>query len=262
MNTELAAQQCANETITGIQPGVVLDPTSLVNNAINQGCDVDQLERLLAMKERWEANEARKAFVAAMSRFQSEVPRIEKKKAVDFTSAKGRTNYNYAPLCDIIESIKGSLANCGLSFRWENVTGERGLKVTCFVTHIDGHSEQAEMCAPMDNSGNKNLIQGHGSTLTYLQRYTLCAVLGLASADKDIDGRLPESVSPTLTAEQLEQIHNLLDDIESKHGEDARKKCSERLKASYRVDSIGDIKQSVGDDVVKVLERWKANKTK
>src|SRR5690606_10591416 len=42
--------------------------------------------------------------------------------------------------------------------------------------------------APPDGSGNKNAIQGIGSTSTYLQRYTLSAAFGLTTADEDDDG--------------------------------------------------------------------------
>ena len=45
------------------------------------------------------------------------------------------------------------------------------------------------MSAPADSSGSKNPVQQIGSTMTYLQRYTLIGALGLTTADKDDDGR-------------------------------------------------------------------------
>jgi hypothetical protein len=44
-----------------------------------------------------------------------------------------------------------------------------------------------------DASGQKNKIQQVGSTVTYLQRYTLLALTGLATHDQDDDGRGSEA---------------------------------------------------------------------
>jgi hypothetical protein len=41
---------------------------------------------------------------------------------------------------------------------------------------------------PPDAGGAKNAIQARASTKTYLERYTLLAILGLSSKDADADG--------------------------------------------------------------------------
>ena len=51
-------------------------PFALMTIAIERGAQVEQLERLLALHERWEAEQARKAFHAARARFQSLCPEI------------------------------------------------------------------------------------------------------------------------------------------------------------------------------------------
>ena len=45
-------------------------PVHLLELAINQGADIDKLEKLMAMQERWDANLAKKAYTDAMVRFQ------------------------------------------------------------------------------------------------------------------------------------------------------------------------------------------------
>jgi len=45
------------------------------------------------------------------------------------------------------------------------------------------------MYGQLDNSGNKNQIQGIGSTSSYLMRYTLIASFALTTADIDDDGQ-------------------------------------------------------------------------
>jgi hypothetical protein len=71
------------------------------------------------------------------------------------------------------------------------------ISVTCILSHRDGHSEETTLSGPPDASGNKNAIQAIGSTLTYLQRYSLVQALGLAAANDD-DGRAAGKASVEL----------------------------------------------------------------
>ena len=67
------------------------------------------------------------------------------------------------------------------------------------------------MTAPPDGSGKKNQIQQIASTVTYLERYTLFAILGLASADQDDD-----AVSVTvqyITAEQAADLEAKAEEV-------------------------------------------------
>lgn len=164
-------------------------PNQLIALALEKNADPDTLSKLMDLQERWEAGQARKAFVAAMSAFKQEAPAVLKKgNKVDFNSAKGRTTYNYANLGSIVQEITGLLGKHNLSASWE--TGQEGgnIRVTCHITHTGGHRESVTLAGPADDSGNKNRIQQIGSTVTYLQRYTLLAALGLAT-DEDDDGR-------------------------------------------------------------------------
>ncbi len=164
-------------------------PMALLTIAMNQGADLDRLERLMAMQERWEANEARKAFQSAMSAFKANPPELHKNKQVKFQTSKGTTEYKHATLDEVALQIGSAMAPHGLSFRWnvEQIQGGR-IRVTCLLTHVQGHTEQVVMEGSPDDSGNKNNIQQVGSTVTYLQRYTLLAATGMAVKDQDNDG--------------------------------------------------------------------------
>jgi len=161
------------------------NPSNFLELAIKQGLSIEHLERLMGLQERWQANQSRMAFLNAMAAFQSGCPILEKTKKVAF----GNTKYSYAPLGEIAQTLKTVLFNNGLSFRWEMQDKEDSIVCTCIISHIAGHSEQSTMSAKKDTSGNKNEIQSRGSTITYLQRYTLIAALGISTADEDIDGR-------------------------------------------------------------------------
>lgn len=165
-------------------------PLALLDRAIQRGLDPATLKALMDLQDRHLATEARKAFVAAMNEFKAHPPNIGKNKAVDFTSAKGRTHYRHATLDHVAGIIGEGLAKVGISFGWDTQQTDGGLvKVTCILTHALGHSESVWLQAKPDESGNKNSIQAVGSTVTYLQRYTLLAVTGMAVQDQDDDGR-------------------------------------------------------------------------
>lgn len=171
-------------------------PADLIQQAVAGGADLEKLEKLLTLQERWEANEARKAFQVAMANFKENPPNIGKDKKVSF----GQTKYSHASLYNVVEKITKELSKHGLSASW--ITHQNGqIGVTCRITHVLGHSQETTLQAPADTSGSKNAIQAIGSTISYLQRYSLLAVLGLAAHDMDDDGVKADDTP--ITEEQL-----------------------------------------------------------
>jgi len=161
-------------------------PAEMIRVAVSQGADLEKLAKLLDLQERWEANEARKAYHKAMAAFKATPPRIEKDKHVSFGA--GKTSYNHASLANVCDKINAALSKYGLSASWR--TQQNGhISVTCRITHEMGHYEETTLSAPADTSGSKNSIQAIGSTNTYLQRYTLLSLTGLATDDQDDDAK-------------------------------------------------------------------------
>ena len=132
----------------------------LMEIAISSEADVAKFEKLMDLQERWEVKEAKKAFVIALSRFQGKCPVIKKTRQAH--------NYKYAPLSEIVEQIKDPLAECGLSYRFEQSLNGDEMQVSCIVSHSDGHSERTMMSAIPDATGSKNAIQAIGSSNSYL----------------------------------------------------------------------------------------------
>lgn len=164
-------------------------PNYLIALALQKQANPDTISKLMDLQERWEAGQAKKAYVKAMTAFKVEAPAVLKKgDTVDFTTGKGRTRYNYANLGSIVQEITAILGKHELSASWSTCQEGNNVTVTCHVTHIAGHRESVTLTGPIDESGNKNRIQAVGSTVTYLQRYTLLAALGLATGEDD-DGR-------------------------------------------------------------------------
>jgi hypothetical protein len=179
---------------------ITTSPMTLMELAITKGADIVTIEKLMALKERWDAQEAKKAFLKALSEFQAVCPVMKKTKLVSFKTQKGQTRYNYAPLGGIVKQISPLLKKFGLSYRWKTAESSDKIKLECIVSHVDGHSESNPMEATKDDSGSKNLIQQVGSTITYLQRYSLIGALGIATADDDND---VQHIAPPKAKEQI-----------------------------------------------------------
>ena len=192
-------------TKTDTRPATPLD---IVNQAMQSGREIslDQIEKLYELQERHEKNEARKAFNKAMSDFKADPPDLIKACKVDFTTQKGRINYNYANIGDIAPIINKALSKHGLIATWET-RQENGISVTCIITHNSGHSERTTLTAPSDQTGNKNAIQAIGSTVSYLQRYTLLSITGLAVREDD-DGQ--SACDTTITEKQHSEILDMM----------------------------------------------------
>ncbi len=197
-------------------PTVVADnPMAMLAAAVAKGVDTEQLKSLMDLQERWEKNEARKAFVAAITAFKSNPPQIVKDKLVEFHTSKGTTRYKHALSGAASEQIGAALATHGISHRWEVEQLDGGkIRVTCILTHALGHSEKASLSASPDDSGGKNSIQAVGSTVSYLQRYTLFAATGLVPKDADDDatgGHATTAMDERRKTELLEGVESARD---------------------------------------------------
>jgi ERF superfamily len=168
---------------------LAITPMTMLSMAVSQGADLDKLEKLMALQERWEKNEARKAFSEALTAFKESPLIIDKDRHVKFNTSKGITEYDHATLGNICNIIGSELSKHGLSYRWNTEQNEGKIKVSCILMHIKGHSESISLEANADESGGKNSIQAIGSTVSYLQRYTLLAITGTATQEQDDDGR-------------------------------------------------------------------------
>lgn len=170
------------------QTALATTPMEMLAMAVKNGTSVEQLERLMALQERWEANEAKKAFVAAMTKFKETPVWIAKNKEVSFEARGGKTSYRHATLDNVCDLLGPALSAVGISHRWETENVEAQIRVTCILTHALGHSERTPLQSGKDDSGGKNSIQALGSAVTYLQRYTLLAATGMAVHELDDDG--------------------------------------------------------------------------
>ncbi len=182
-------------------------PAEMIRVAVAGGADLEKLKGLLDLQIQWEANEARKAYHKAMTDFKSIPLEIEKDKKVGYSTSKGNVGYSHATLANVVRTITKELSKFGLSASWRTTQDAGKICVTCKVTHVLGHSEETTLCGNADDSGSKNSIKAIGSTVTYLERYTILSALGLATTDQDDDAK---SNDVFITEKQLIDLRGLL----------------------------------------------------
>src|SRR5229473_1491459 len=131
-------------------PRQAVTPMQLLMTATEKGASVEMLAKLMDLQERWEANEARKAFVVSLNAFKATPPSITKNKHVN----AGKMEYDHATLDQVSGVIGAALASHGLSHRWEVNQADGLIRVTCILTHELGHSERVSLQAGADMSGS------------------------------------------------------------------------------------------------------------
>jgi hypothetical protein len=185
------------KTVAVVQPNLQskdLSPAEMISSAMANGADLDQLEKLLSLQERWEKNNSIKEYNKAMAKFKANPPRIEKDKHVYYTTNSGTMKYNHATLANIVEKITQELSMYGLSASWRTAQNGKDVTVTCRISHSAGHFEETTLTASTEGAGKMNAVQAIGSVISYLQRYTLMSICGLAAHDQDNDARIEEEV--------------------------------------------------------------------
>ena len=196
-------------------PTTDITPMAMLRMAVERGSDLDQLQKLMDLQERWEATEARKACTVAMAAYTSEAPALTKNRRGGYESTRtgGVTDYEHATLDHIAETLGPVLSRHGLSYDWETDQPDGGqIRVTCALTHVLGHCKRVTLQAGPDQSGSKNSIQAIGSTVTYLERYTLLAVTGMATKGQDDDGNTANSVADLISEEQQATLEGLINE--------------------------------------------------
>jgi len=226
-------------------------PAALMQMAMSKGLDLDKLEKMLELQVKWEERESKKAYFLAMADFRQQPLEILKDRKVSFQTSKGKTEYDHASLANVVNVIGAELGSHGLSAAWKTDQGNSGIKVTCVLSHRNGHSEEVSLTAPPDLSGSKNPIQAIASTVSYLERYTLLAITGLSTKDMDNDAN-PIEPEAKINDQQLADITTLQKDAKL-----SDKEFVKRLKNKFKVEKAEDLTETQAEELIKALDAIK-----
>ena len=142
----------------------------------------EKLEQIIGLHQREQARSAELEFFDNMSNLQGELPSIRK---------GSKTNMNtYATFDTTMDVLRPFFKKYGFSFSTKPRAREDGLlDIVSTIHHAGGHKETTEVTVPLDDSGKKSKIQQFGSSLKYVMRYNLVALLSISTHDGgDDDG--------------------------------------------------------------------------
>jgi hypothetical protein len=222
-------------------------PMDMLDRALASGASLDMVEKLMALQDRWEDSQAKKAFSEAFAAFKSEAVTIVRNKKVTDGPLKGKS---YAELFSFVDAVTPALSKHGLSASWAITRDEKDwIEVTCTIEHVKGHARRVSMGGPPDAGGAKNQIQARASTVTYLERHTLKAACGLAEQGDDPDGHQGKEDKGPISGEQAEVIRKLINDT----GTDIEKFCR-----AFKIEAVPELPAGKFDTAIARLSE-KAN---
>jgi hypothetical protein len=186
-----------------------LTSVDLLYAAVERGTPVDQLKELVALHEHMELRQARKAYFVSLAAFQRSAPQVKQSETAKIaTRGGGSYSYTFAPLDEIARTIAPHLIAQGLSYRWDTAVEANRITVTCTVSHELGHSESSSMTLPIDSASAMSEQQKVGSAMTFGQRRSLTAALGLVTTDSEAP---PQEDTTPVSVEQADQIDDMID---------------------------------------------------
>lgn len=153
----------------------------------------DKLDKLIDAQVRIRAINAEAAFNEAFAQMQAKLPTVVKRGLIyakDEDDPKKRVvRSRYAKYEDIIGKIRPIMSEFGFSIRHATRHLEGGwIEITGVLMHRAGHSVSDTFTTKPDSGGRMNDIQRIGSAKSYGKRYTLLALVGIATEDEDDDG--------------------------------------------------------------------------
>lgn len=188
-------------------------PVSLLSQALAQGLDTETLEKFMDLQERYEANEARKAYAADMAKCQKAMQPIVAAAENDHTKSY------YAKLGVINSQIAPIYGKHGFSISFGMGIADKDgeIRTTAKVLHKMGHFEEYHMDLPPDDVGsagnvNKTKIHARASSNTYGRRYIVMGIFNLSILSEDDDGNAAGGTgSEVIDPEQLVELQSMMD---------------------------------------------------
>lgn len=182
----------------------------------------------------------------ALAAFQGENPKIARTKHVDYGTSKGdKVDYWYAPLDEILQTIRPLTSRHGLAIAWEALkdgqmvcalyheTYERTSEKVSVFSREGGTTEEELKTTPRALEREelvfveKNVIRSMpikvkrdgdmkqiGTDSTYARRYTLAEVLGIAP-DEDNDTKIEEERLEKVEGFAFKQAMNRVENAKS-----------------------------------------------
>lgn len=203
MSTEVAVRE--DQALERQHDGGLLE--SVLRAVHDPKMDPARLREFLEIGKELQAMEAKKAYAAAMSALQAELPVIQKNGQI----VGKKATIKYARWDDIFKAVQPLLMKHGFAAKFTTDCPAQGrLTVTLTLTHSAGHSESSSWTLPSsgDNQYVTNL-QNAASPISFGKRYVTCNMLNILTEAQDDDGT-GKGVPDPITEEQLFKIMDIV----------------------------------------------------
>ncbi len=174
-------------------------PTEMMMTAMERGASLEQIEKMMGLRERWKKGEAEDAFRKDFAAFRGENIIIPKTGHVDRGRAGSFVQAEYDVACRMLSP---ALSRHGFGFRHDMKFGLRRIIiageendvgwvwVTCHLEHRQGHAERLELEGPPGDLTANTPVQNMQATASFLKRQGLLAITGTATGGEDDESKL------------------------------------------------------------------------
>lgn len=187
---------------------------SLFMNAAANGTPIEQLSKLMELREQLERREAEKAFNIDFAEMSAEIPRVPRNGVVSLKrDGKDLGSYNFARFEDIDRLCRPIMAKYGfaITFDAQPRTAEGGgVIVTGYLRHRDGHTISASMDITLDSGPGRSNNQARGGSVSFGRRYVYEMLLNIVREGADTDDN-----PSTISADQALQIEQAVAETNS-----------------------------------------------
>lgn len=159
----------------------------LLEIALEKGASIDQLEKLIELKNREEDRQCKKDFDFHFSEMQGDYKPAYKNMDVQ-NKEKTKTLYKFCPIENILEVYQPIISKHNFTYRWDEETISESVKrVFCIVSGY-GHEVKSYVDIPiMPGTLFTNSIQQVGVSSSYGRRYSFINAFGVVIKGEDDD---------------------------------------------------------------------------
>jgi hypothetical protein len=225
--------------------------------ASDPSVDIDKMERLIAMHERIQAQQAEVAFNVAMNAAQAEM------RPIAANASNPQTCSRYATFDKLDRALRPIYTEHGFSLSFDEGESPKAehVRVLCYVSHTGGHTRTYHCDMPADGKGAKGgdvMTKTHaaGAAKSYGARYLEKGIFNVAVGEEDDDGNAgPVKVAPALASDA--DVAKIIQLCEAVGGGQAG-----LILNAYKVEAIPDLTAKQAQSVIGTLTDKLAAKAK
>lgn len=195
-------------------------PADMMQTMIDRGItqeNVAAFKDLIVLSEHMEDRNAKREFIQAYTRLQTEIPTIKAIHSVPDKS--GGIKFYVARFDEIDEQVRPLCLKHGFSYTYDTMPVENGRQTAVFtLMHNAGHCRDFRYSVRIGSGPpGSTESQADGSAISYAKRGAMCAGLSIM-IDRDCDPRELGDLSSKVTPEQADELERRAKETNSNIG--------------------------------------------